>query len=64
MILSKRNDSFEYELFNSYQKIDLENSMYQSFATLSKLLTFRYICATSEGGGQSKSFALSKIYNI
>ena len=46
------------------QKIDLENSMYESFATLSKLLTFRYICATSEGGGQSKSFALSKIYNI
>ena len=46
------------------QKIDLENSLQQFFATLSKLLTFRYICATSEGGGQSKSFALSKIYNI
>ena len=33
------------------QKIDFENLLQQSFATLSKLLTFRYICATSEGRG-------------
>ena len=46
------------------QMIDLENSMQQSFATLSKLLTFRYICATSEGRGHSSNFALSKIYKI
>ena len=30
------------------QMKDLENSMQQSFATLSKLPTFRFICATSE----------------
>ena len=43
------------------QKIDLKNSLQQSFATLSKLLTFRYICATSEGRDYSRNFALSKI---
>ena len=31
------------------QKIDLENSLQQTFATISKLLIFRYICATSFG---------------
>ena len=46
------------------QKIDLENSLQQFFATLSKLLTFRYICATSEGRGYSRNFALTKIYKI
>ena len=45
------------------QKIDLGISLQQSFATLSKLLTFRYMCATSEGRGYSRNFALSKIYN-
>ena len=45
------------------QKIDLEISLQQSFATLSKLLTYRYICATSEGRGYSRNFALSKMYN-
>ena len=63
MILSKKNYSFEYELFDSYPK-DRFREFDQSFATLSKLLTFGYISATSEGGGQSKNFALSKIYNI
>ena len=35
------------------QKIDSENSLQQSFATLSKLMTFRYICVTSERSGYS-----------
>ena len=44
------------------QKIDLENSMHQSFVTLlSKVLTFRYACATSQGRDYSINFALSKI---
>ena len=46
------------------QKIDLENSLQQSFATLSKLLTFRYLCSTSDSRGYSKNLALSKIYKI
>ena len=46
------------------QKIDLGNSMHQSFVILSKLLTFRYICATSEGRGDSKYFAFRKVYKI
>ena len=46
------------------QKIDLGNSMHQSFAILSKLLAFRYLCATSEGRCDIKYFALSKIYKI
>ena len=46
------------------QKIYLENSMHLSFAILSKLLTFKYICATSEGRRHSRNFALSKIYKI
>ena len=46
------------------QKIDLENSLQQFFATLSKLLTFRYICATSEGRGYSRNCALTKICKI
>ena len=40
--------------------MDLENSVQQSFATLSKLLTFRYIRVTSGGRGYSRKFALSK----
>ena len=43
------------------QKIDLDNLLQQSFATLLKLLTFRYICVTSEGKGYSRNFALNKI---
>ena len=43
----KRNDLFEEELFNSCPKIHLENSLQQPFATLSKLLIFRYLYATS-----------------
>ena len=46
------------------QKIDLKNSLQQSFATLSKLLTFRYLCTLSEGRSYSRNFALSKIYKI
>ena len=46
------------------QKIDLENLLQQSFATLSKPLTLTYICATSEGRGYNRHFALSEIYKI
>ena len=30
------------------RKIDLENSLEQSFATLSKRLIFKYLCTTSK----------------
>ena len=46
------------------QKIDLENSLQQFFATSLKLLTFRYIYATSEGRGYSRNFALNKIMEL
>ena len=46
------------------QKIDLENSLQQSFPTLPKLLTFRCLCVTSEERGYSRNFALSKILEI
>ena len=45
------------------QKLDLENSLQQSFTTLSKLLIFRYICALLfEGRDQSRMFILRKLY--
>ena len=50
--------------FTPAQKIDLEDSLNQPFVTLSKLLTFRYICGTSEGRRHSRNFALSNIYKI
>ena len=34
------------------QKIDLENSLQQSLATLSFFFTFRYVSATFKGNGQ------------
>ena len=46
------------------KKLDLENSIHQSFATIPKFLTFRYIYATSEQRGHRRNFALSKIYKI
>ena len=44
MFLRKKNDPSEQEFFDFCPKIDLENSWQQSFQTLSKLLTFRYLC--------------------
>ena len=58
MILLNKNSSTQV------QKIDLDNSLQQSFGTLPKPLTFRYICATSDGRGCNRNFALSKIYRI
>ena len=41
------------------ENISLENSLQQSFANFSKLLTFTYICATSEERDYSRHFALT-----
>ena len=56
----KMNQGFFMDWKLQTEKIYFESLLQQSFATL--FLAFSYICATSEGSGFSRNFALSDIY--
>ena len=58
----KMNQGFFMDWKLQTEKIYFESLLQQSFATSSKSLAFSYICATSEGSGFSRNFALSDIY--